>query len=250
MLSGKTDWTAGGHSLANRLEAWTMYVQFPYNASLGGFYEEIGMCTGNGTVNGGDVPNQGGYYSGDWKEVNATTEWILDRGAEQVAAGDAATPFFAYQGMDIVHPAYFTNKYVCRRLLFRSCCGSVRTSPCVHCPLTRSFPQPRHLYSYWFDKVNQSAVTVPEWKPLDAMHPCDYQASMLKGCLPTDGADTAFAYSKDRRRRVRSICSCPHPLPSRTSLAISSDHVRRVTNLCVGGVPTCVGIRLRNDIGV
>jgi hypothetical protein len=51
--------------------------------------------------------------------------------AEQARVRDVdekatTVPFFAYQGMNIVHPAYFTN-------------------------------------AYWFDKVNQSAVTAPSW---------------------------------------------------------------------------------------
>ena len=109
----------------------------------------------------------GGYYSGDWKALNTTTAWIKDRAAEQAKAGADAKPFFAYQGMNIVHPAYFTNQY-------------------------------------WFDKVDQSKVTAPAWAALAELHPCDYQASMLKGCVPSWNT-TENAYSVARRKQVRSI---------------------------------------------
>ena len=174
LISGKTDWSTGGHSLDNRLEAWTLYTDFPYDASstgTGGFATEIGMCVGNGTVTPTDTPSRGGYYAGDWRALNETTAWIRARGAEQLRARSLGTPikpFFAYQGMNIVHPAYFTS-------------------------------------AYWFNKVNLSAVTVPEWHPLDQLHPCDYQASMLKGCLPHNASTAPQVYAKERRRRVRAI---------------------------------------------
>ena len=162
-------------SVANPCCLRNRYLPFPYNQSVGGFYDE-NMCLLNGTVNGGDTPNEGGYYSGDWAALNTTTAWIKDRAAEQQhqqeqrrrGMGGDPKPFFAYQGMNIVHPAYFTNKY-------------------------------------WFDQVNQSAVTVPKWKGLSELHPCDYQASMLKGCIPTSPSNAEFVYSAARRRRVRSI---------------------------------------------
>ena len=107
-ISGKTDWTTGGHSLDNRLSAWTMYTRFPYNTTMDtannhgeGFANEYGMCTGNGTVTPSTVPKRGGYYANDWRAVNQTTAWIRDRGREQAAArerGDEPKPFFAYQG--------------------------------------------------------------------------------------------------------------------------------------------------------
>jgi len=70
--------------------------------------------------------------------------------------------------MNIVHPAYFTN-------------------------------------SYWFRKVNHSAVTAPNWKPLKDLHPCDYQATMLKGCLPSNSSEAPSVYSLERRKRIRAI---------------------------------------------
>jgi arylsulfatase A-like enzyme len=172
-ISGKTDWVTGGHSLDNRLSAWTMYTSFPYNTTdhQAGFANEYGMCTGNGTIHPNDSPHRGGYYSGDWKAVNETTAWIRDRGREQASArekGEPFTPFFAYQGMNIVHPAYFTS-------------------------------------SYWYNKVNHSAVTAPVWKKLNDLHPCDYQATMLKGCLPRNSSEVSSVYSLERRKRIRAI---------------------------------------------
>jgi len=172
-ISGKTDWVTGGHSLDNRLSAWTMYTSFPYNTTdhQAGFANEYGMCTGNGTIHPNDSPHRGGYYSGDWKAVNETTAWIRDRGREQASArekGEPFKPFFAYQGMNIVHPAYFTS-------------------------------------SYWYNKVNHSAVTAPVWKKLNDLHPCDYQATMLKGCLPRNSSEVSSVYSLERRKRIRAI---------------------------------------------
>jgi len=78
-------------------------------------------------------------------------------------------PFFVYQGMTIVHPPYTTN-------------------------------------SYWFDKVDQDKIVIPEWQDLEDMHPCDFQSSMLKGCLPpSDSKPGDYFYSKEHRVRIRTI---------------------------------------------
>jgi arylsulfatase K len=172
-ISGKTDWVAGGHSLANRLSAWTMYASLPYNITddQAGFYNEYGMCTGNGVITPKVIPHEGGYYAGDWMAVNDTTAWIRDRGREQAAArekGEPTTPFFAYQGMNIVHPEYFTS-------------------------------------SYWYNRVNHSAVTAPVWKKPHDLHPCDFQATMLKGCLPRNSSEAPSVYSLERRKHIRAI---------------------------------------------
>lgn len=69
--------------------------------------------------------------------------------------------------MDIVHPGYATNEY-------------------------------------WYAKIDQSKVTVPDWEPLADLHPCDFQSSMLKKCTPAN-VDAADFYSLARRKRIRSI---------------------------------------------
>jgi len=101
----------------------------------------------------------------DWKVLNKTVKKLGKLADEQAKGGDV--PFFVYQGMNIVHPPYETNEY-------------------------------------WFERINISAVTVPSWEPLEELHPCDLQSSMLKGCTPSDSDAEAF-YDKDRRRRIRAI---------------------------------------------
>lgn len=83
---------------------------------------------------------------------------------KQAAAGK---PFMAYQGFNIVHPPYVTNEY-------------------------------------WYGQVNASEVTVPVWKPLEEMHPCALQQSMLKGCTPSD-ANYSFFHDPNRIRNIRQI---------------------------------------------
>eukprot|EP00730_Choanoeca_flexa_P004682 TRINITY_DN11771_c0_g1_i10.p2 TRINITY_DN11771_c0_g1~~TRINITY_DN11771_c0_g1_i10.p2 ORF type:complete len:160 (+),score=25.41 TRINITY_DN11771_c0_g1_i10:404-883(+) len=81
-------------------------------------------------------------------------------------------PFFMYQGMDIVHPPYST----CEK---------------------------------FYNMINESLITVPEWKPIEQLHPCDLQSSMLKGCIPDqdDPNATAAFYSKERPEdRLRNVC--------------------------------------------
>jgi len=155
-ISGKTDWTVGGHSENVRLNSWTMYTPFPYDIpNHGGWDDETGDCASNGTV----VPGNVSAHQGDWKSLNETVAWIgevADKG-----------PFFAYQGMSIVHPPYVTNEY-------------------------------------WYDQIDPSKVDVPAWAPLDSLHPCDLQSSMLKGCTPSNATAAAF-YSTERRRRIRRI---------------------------------------------
>ena len=76
-------------------------------------------------------------------------------------------PFFVYQGMNIVHPPYVTSEE-------------------------------------YYDMIDPDKVDVPEWPPLESLHPCDLQSSMLKGCLPTDEEADEF-YSVKRRRNIRRI---------------------------------------------
>ena len=59
----------------------------------------------------------------------------------------------------------------------------------------------------WFDSIDATKVSVPAWRPLSELHPCDLQSSMLKGCTPADDGVDAF-YSISRRRRIRRICAC------------------------------------------
>ena len=72
-----------------------------------------------------------------------------------------------YHGIDIVHPSYTTSQY-------------------------------------WMDKIDASKISVPVWAPLDELHPCDFQSSMLKGCVPPADEKSDF-YSTDRRKNIIQI---------------------------------------------
>ena len=99
-ISGKQDWTAGSHSLNVRLNAWTMYSQFPYNVNKsGGWRDETDDCRTNGTV----LKGNRSAHQGDWDTLKDTVAWIGD-------AAKKEEPFFVYQGMNIVHPPYATSQ--------------------------------------------------------------------------------------------------------------------------------------------
>merc|ERR1711907_723813 len=84
-------------------------------------------------------------------------------------ASQDTRPFFVYQGMNIVHPPYNTNEY-------------------------------------WNRQVDQSKIELPTWESLDSMHPCDFQSSMLKGCLPPNNTEPgSYFYSKEHRIKIRTI---------------------------------------------
>lgn len=154
-VSGKKDWKSGSHTLNVRLNSWTMYTQFPYNVTAnGGWRDETDDCRTEGTVLNGNAS----AHQGDWDTLKETTEWIKSKPKE---------PFFAYQGMNIVHPPYVTNE----------------------------------LY---YNQIDPSKIDVPEWPAIEDLHPCDFQSSMLKGCLPSAAESSAF-YSKERRRNVRRV---------------------------------------------
>ena len=161
-IFGKTDWTTGAHSASVYLSAWTMAVRFPYDVADGGWHDETDDCHTSGAVDASRARER----HADWADVNASTAWV--RGAS--AGGAARAPWFAYQGMTIVHPPYATN-------------------------------------AYWLERVDAGAVRAPAWAALEDLHPCDLQSSMLKGCLPQpdEGVAPAFFYSRARRRRVRRI---------------------------------------------
>mmetsp|Transcript_71228 Transcript_71228/g.141226 ORF Transcript_71228/g.141226 Transcript_71228/m.141226 type:complete len:538 (-) Transcript_71228:1029-2642(-) len=162
-ISGKTDWSTGSHSQNVYLQAWTMYARFAYDVNKSGgwngeaWYGSKDGCSDEGTVHQGN----GSAHEGDWKTLAETTAWI------QQQAISNERPWFAYQGMNIVHPPYTTSER-------------------------------------WLETIDQSKISVPAWRPLSDLHPCDFQSSMLKGCTPGDDGVTAF-YSISRRRHIRRI---------------------------------------------
>ena len=106
--------------------------------------------------NENSVPT-GFSHQADWDTLAHTTQWIRNH--------NKTTPWFAYQGFNIVHPAYET-------------------------------------VDKWFNAIDDNKITVPEWPALADMHPCSFQSSMLKGCVPSLTANTSDFYSKARRHRV------------------------------------------------
>ena len=134
-VAGKTDWNTGGHSENVRLDAWTMYTDYPYNIpASGGWKEEDGACASSGSVRPGDAPWQPDgsgttAHGGDWNTAAKTVQWIKDQ-----AAAPGNEPWFAFQGMDIVHPPYATS-------------------------------------SYWYNKIDVSKIELPPWAPLVRHNP-------------------------------------------------------------------------------
>ncbi|EDQ87638.1 uncharacterized protein MONBRDRAFT_27030 [Monosiga brevicollis MX1] len=130
-IFGKTDFTAGGHTVDARVTAWTNKVNFPFTLQNGsaGWYDETGPLVR--TVNVSKV-----VHVSDWNHANQTAKFIAD-------AATHDEPWLAYVGFDIVHPDYVSSPY-------------------------------------WLDQVDMDKVTVPEWIPLDQLHPEDFQATMKK----------------------------------------------------------------------
>ncbi|XP_072038127.1 arylsulfatase K-like [Amphiura filiformis] len=90
--------------------------------------------------------------STDWLLLPSITRWI------QTNASKSSQPFLLYVGFTLPHP-YNTPSSG------KAAGGSTfKTSP------------------YWLKKVNQSAVTIPKWIPLDQMHPVDYYETATKNC--------------------------------------------------------------------
>ena len=50
MVTGKTDWAAGGHSLTTMVDSWSIYARFPYSIPENGGWHIWGDCGGNLTV--------------------------------------------------------------------------------------------------------------------------------------------------------------------------------------------------------
>ena len=105
LISGKTDWDVGGHSLANDLECYSFNVRFPYNITAdGGWSQEPGddMCPSSGPVApGGSGGPAGSLYHPDWAIIQAAADF----------AATAPQPLFAFAGPSILHPSYRTNEY-------------------------------------------------------------------------------------------------------------------------------------------
>ena len=95
MVTGKTDWAAGGHSLTTMVDSWSIYVsaaapfpsafdeahsaaagaqaRFPYSIPENGGWHIWGDCGGNLTVDPGSAAQArtDGGHSGDWNVLNS-----------------------------------------------------------------------------------------------------------------------------------------------------------------------------------
>eukprot|EP00912_Choanoflagellata_sp_UC4_P000463 UC4_evm1s293 len=166
-IFGKEDWTTGGHGESleyTDLALWMMYSYMPYSIPDDGGWQVEAGCKTNGTVlEGGSNRINGSAHRGDWSTLEEAVAWTKSAANEYLSY---KRPFFVYQGFNIVHPPYATNKY-------------------------------------WLEKIDPIKVNVPEWPEptaadLEKQHPCCIPA--LK-----NGTDVAHQYSKIRRRRIRQI---------------------------------------------
>jgi len=118
---------------------------------------------------GGNVtinPGNNSAHKDDWKIVAAHVQWLGDGSA---AGAVAQQPWFAYAGMGIVHPPYRTDE------------------------------------EHW-NRIPAELVTAPHWPAFDAeaVHPCDLQVSMKKGCARTY-ADLAYLNTTDHKAGIRRV---------------------------------------------
>lgn len=84
--------------IADLLQAAGTYVDWQWDGYFGGWNEQPqpNDCRQHPTVVNGTESNVG-----DWKTLNSSVEWIRTSGK---AANEQGQSFFAYQGMNIVHP--------------------------------------------------------------------------------------------------------------------------------------------------
>jgi hypothetical protein len=83
LVSGKTDWAAGGHSLTTMVDSWSIYARFPYDIPSTGGWHIWGDCGGNLTVNPGS--ESAPLAQGDWAVPNSTTAWLVSAEAKASA---------------------------------------------------------------------------------------------------------------------------------------------------------------------
>eukprot|EP00035_Acanthoeca_spectabilis_P008232 m.150745 g.150745 ORF g.150745 m.150745 type:complete len:568 (+) comp14270_c0_seq4:127-1830(+) len=103
------------------------------------------------------VPEQGGFHiwgdcGGNLSVLPGNTsahegDWkIVHQNTEWIGStAHSSQPFFLYQGLNIVHPEYDTSEEYLKR-------------------------------------IDQSAIKIPFWPPLETLHPCDFQTTLKKGC--------------------------------------------------------------------
>ena len=103
-MSGKQHYyTARGDERIDGLNPWSMYVDFPYNIPKNGGWQEVTwMCNSEGIVDQHDTKVESDHWSGDWKTVNETIQWIHQYQKQREQQQKNTTqPFFVYQGMNM-----------------------------------------------------------------------------------------------------------------------------------------------------
>ena len=216
LITGKEDWTVGGHSENVYLNSWTMYTQFPYDINqTGGWGDETGDCASNGTVKPGGGPRgQGSAHHGDWNALQTGTAFIAS------AAKDPTTPFFIYQvGGSAVQAILllFRTELSTRELLCYDDFSFYQGMDIVHPPYVTN--------EYWYNKIDPSKVAVPDWLPYDQvpvllgekvwMCGCMSVLSLKPLCFASDApvrfpvVDAEEMHTCGRRRR--SILQCGPP---------------------------------------
>jgi arylsulfatase K len=99
-IVGKTDWTAGAHSVDCMVQSWTQKVHFPYtlaNHSAGWLDEDGPKCSGDD-----DTSNH--THSKDWEFVETVAKFVRGEGKKD------PRPWYVHLGTNIVHPAYTSSK--------------------------------------------------------------------------------------------------------------------------------------------
>lgn len=93
------------------------------------------------------APGNKSVHQGDWNIVDKQTKW-LESYAANLTSGGKPKPFFMYGGFTIVHPPFATNEK-------------------------------------YYNRIDQSLIEIPQWGPLEELHPCDLMTTMKKGCAIT-----------------------------------------------------------------
>ncbi|KPP66863.1 hypothetical protein Z043_114595, partial [Scleropages formosus] len=144
---GKLDFTSGGHSVSNRVEAWTRDVPF--------LLRQEGRPVTDLTGDASTVR----VMTKDWNTTDSAARWIRH------TAASLSQPFALYLGLNLPHP-YPTDS------LGPNAGGSTfRSSP--YWLKKASIPAP---------SVSRQLISLPKWLPVEEMHPVDYYSTFTKNC--------------------------------------------------------------------
>lgn len=98
----------------------------------------------------------------DWRLADRAVDWLKKTGAK------VDGPFLLYVGLNLPRP------YGTPEEGENAGASTFRTSP------------------YWLNYVDKSKVTIPQWMPLDQMHPVDFYDSKVKNCTSNFTHDEIF----------------------------------------------------------